>query len=285
MIGEVVYDIAREFEITLVSLYLPVGRDRLAMVGVAGYPAPFTEIEIGRGIIGRAAATRQTQFVPNVLADPDYLAARDDVLSEVAAPIVHGDELLGVVNFEGTAARPIGTAQVALAEMVVHSLSAALRSARLDDGDADASTRSSACSGSAVRWSPTSIARGSSDRSPMSWRTCSMRMWWHCSPVGPMGCFGSRRVSAFRVMRSVWRHRLAWGSSSDASAAEYASMGSPTSMPGRPGSSRANPAMLRRTPRWRLPIVVGEMVAAVMVVTRAGVDRDYSELECGWPIC
>jgi diguanylate cyclase (GGDEF)-like protein len=38
-----------------------------------------------------------------------------------------------VVNFEGTDARPIGPAQVALAEMVVRALSAALRSARLDD--------------------------------------------------------------------------------------------------------------------------------------------------------
>jgi len=103
------------------------------MVGVAGYPTPFREIPIGVGIIGRAAATLQTQFVPDVLADPDYRAARDDVRSEVAAPVVHGHELLGVVNFEGTAERPIGPAQVALAEMVVHSLSAALRSARLDD--------------------------------------------------------------------------------------------------------------------------------------------------------
>ena len=46
---------------------------------------------------------------------------------------MYGDELVGVINFEGTAERPIGPAQVALAEMVVNGLSAALRSARLDD--------------------------------------------------------------------------------------------------------------------------------------------------------
>ena len=114
-------------------MYLPSGRDQLTMVGVAGYPTPFHEIEIGVGIIGRAAASQQTQFVPDVLADPDYRAARDDVRSGVAAPIVHSGELLGVVNFEGTIGSPIGPAQVALAEMVVHALSAALRSARLDD--------------------------------------------------------------------------------------------------------------------------------------------------------
>ena len=115
-------------------MYLPFGRDQLTMVGVAGYPAPFHEIEIGVGIIGRAAATPDdASSSPDVLADPDYRAARDDVRSEVAAPVVHSGELLGVVNFEGTLEHPIGPAQVALAEMVVHSLSAALRSARLDD--------------------------------------------------------------------------------------------------------------------------------------------------------
>ncbi len=133
VIQAVVDDIAAEFEIALVSMYLPFGPQQLTMVGVAGYPAPFHEIEIGVGIIGRAAATRRTQFVPDVLVDPDYRAARDDVRSEVAAPVVHGDELLAVVNFEGTAESPIGPAQVALAKMVVHAVSAALRSARLDD--------------------------------------------------------------------------------------------------------------------------------------------------------
>ena len=133
VIQAVVDDIAREFKITLVSMYLPTGRNQLTMVGVAGYPAPFHVIDIGVGIIGRAAETQQTQFVPDVLADPDYRAARDDVRSEVAAPVVHSGELLGVVNFEGTLEHPIGPSQVALAEMVVHALSAALRSASLDD--------------------------------------------------------------------------------------------------------------------------------------------------------
>src|SRR6476469_5318903 len=133
VIQAVVDDISREFQITLVSMYLPSAPTQLTMVGVAGYPSPFHVIDVGVGIIGRAAETQQTQFVPDVLADPDYRAARDDVRSEVAAPVVHSGELLGVVNFEGTLEHPIGTSQVALAEMIVHSLSAALRSARLDD--------------------------------------------------------------------------------------------------------------------------------------------------------
>ncbi len=129
----VVDDVARDFEIALISMYLPGADGRLSMVGVAGYRAPFHVIEPGVGVIGRAAASRTTQFVPDVLADPDYRAARSDVRSEVAVPVVHSGELLSIVNFEGTAEHPIGPTQVALAEMLAHSLAGALRSARLDD--------------------------------------------------------------------------------------------------------------------------------------------------------
>lgn len=133
VIQAVVDDISAAFEIALVSIYLPVNERRLEMVGVAGYHTPFHIIDVGCGVIGRAASTRQTQFVPDVLQDPDYRAARDDVRNEVAVPIVHGDELLGVINFEGTLRRPLGTTHVAVAEMLGRSIAASLRSARLDD--------------------------------------------------------------------------------------------------------------------------------------------------------
>ena len=53
VVQDVVDDIAREFEITLASIYLPISAERLSMVGVAGYPDPFHEIDVGVGIIGR----------------------------------------------------------------------------------------------------------------------------------------------------------------------------------------------------------------------------------------
>jgi diguanylate cyclase (GGDEF)-like protein len=130
---DVVDDVAATFDITLVSAYLPDEKGRLSMVGVAGYDSPFHVIENGVGIIGRAAATHQTVFAPDVLADPDYRPARPDVRSEVAVPVLHEDELLGIVNFEGTATKPIGPTHVAVAEMLARSIAAALRSARLDD--------------------------------------------------------------------------------------------------------------------------------------------------------
>ena len=280
VIGDVVYDIAREFEITLVSLYLPVGRDRLTMVGVAGYPAPFHELEIGRGIIGRAAASRQTQFVSNVLADPDYLAARDDVTSEVAAPIVHGDELLGVVNFEGTAERPIGTAQVALAEMVVHSLSAALRSARLDDERRrrlHAIELVLAVSRSLVADLDRSRVVGSISEAVADLLDADVVALFSRRADGVYGLEAGVGLSAdaigleapprMRMIERCIRDRARVDGLHDIDAWP------PEFLADQPGGSSPHAAMA-------LPIVVGDVVAAVLVVTRAGADREYSELEC-----
>lgn len=133
VIQDVVNDVAATFDIALISMYLPDGDGRLSMVGVAGYDHPFHVIQPGVGVIGNVAVTRTTRFVPDVLADPSYRAARADVRSEIAAPILHGDELLGIVNFEGTTDRPLGPGHVAVAEMLARSISGALRSARLDE--------------------------------------------------------------------------------------------------------------------------------------------------------
>ena len=130
---DVVDDVATTFDVPLVSAYLPDDAGRLSMVGVAGYDSPFHVIQVGVGIIGRVAATHRALYVPDVLADPDYRAARSDVRSEIAVPVLHGDELLGIVNFEGTDAKPITPGQIAVAEMVAGSIAAALRSARLDE--------------------------------------------------------------------------------------------------------------------------------------------------------
>src|SRR6478752_2030441 len=129
----VVEDVATTFDVTLVSAYLPDEAGRLSMVGVAGYDSPFHVIELGVGIIGRSAESHETVFTDDVLSDPDYRAARPDVRSEVAVPVLHGGELLGILNFEGTAERPIGPAHVAVAEMLALQIAGALRSARLDD--------------------------------------------------------------------------------------------------------------------------------------------------------
>ena len=279
VVQDVIDDIAREFEITLASIYLPISAERLSMVGVAGYPHPFHEIDVGVGIIGRAAATRQTQYVPDVLSDPDYLAARDDVRTEVAAPVVHGDELLAVVNFEGTIERPIGPAQVALAEMVAQSLSAALRSAGSTMSGATGCTRSNACWGSAGRSSPTSIGRGSWPRSWTPSPTCWPPISSACSRAGWTACTRSRRVSACATDRSVRTRPPARRCSSGASPSGHGWKDRSIAGHGRSPSVHRRLRARRPSRRWPFRSSVADTTAAVLVVSREDAARGYSEVE------
>ena len=281
VIQSVVDDIAREFRVPLVSMYLPDGDGRLAMVGVAGYQQPFHVIETGVGIIGRAAATRVTQFVPDVLVDPDYRAARDDVRSEVAAPVVHDDELLGIVNFEGTADHPIGPAQVALAEMVRHELAGALRSARLDDERRDrlhAIERVLAVSRSLVadldrQRIVTSIVDVAAEllaadvvalisRRPDGTYRTEAGVGFPPNALGtevPVGHGLSGRCIAERTRLTGAQEATAWPP-------EFRAM--------RPGGDAPHAGLA-------LPILVGEEVSAVLVVSRIGAERRFTDLELG----
>lgn len=57
-------------------------------------------IEIGKGITGTAAQTRETIRVPDTLADPRYISSHPDVRSEVAVPLVSQDQVIGVMDLE-----------------------------------------------------------------------------------------------------------------------------------------------------------------------------------------
>lgn len=279
VIQEVVDDIAREMEITLVSIYLPLGDGRLEMVGVAGYPTPIHVIEVGFGIIGRAAATKTTQFARDVLIDPDYRAARSDVRSEVAAPVVHSGELLGVVNFEGTLDHPIGATQVALAEMVAHTLSGALRSARFDD---ERRHRLQAIEGF-VAASRSLVA--DLDRPRIVEIIVAVAAEQLRADIvalfsrGPDGTFRLEAGSGFPVeavgfelptgegllRRSVaGRVRMTDVLTADKWPPEYRA--------NRPGGDAPHAAM-------GLPIEVGGEVSAILLLTRVGADRAYTELD------
>jgi diguanylate cyclase (GGDEF)-like protein len=281
VIQGVVDDISREFQITLVSMYLPTGPTQLTMVGVAGYPSPFHVLEIGVGVIGRAAATQQTQFVPDVLADPDYRAARDDVRSEVAAPVVHSGELLGVVNFEGTLEHPIGPSQVALAEMIVHALSAALRSASLDDERRErlhAIERVLAVSRSLV---------ADLDRPRIVASIVDAVAELLAADVvalvarQPDGVYRLEAGKGFPIEAIGTADRPAEGFVSRAIASRQRIIGvhDVASWPeeylaGRPGGTTPHAAMA-------LPIEVGNDVAAVLLISRVGAERTFTDLDRG----
>ncbi len=64
-----------------------------------GKPA-CTHIEIGKGVCGTAAKTRETQVIENVLEFSGHIACDSASRSEVVVPIVKDDKLIGVLDID-----------------------------------------------------------------------------------------------------------------------------------------------------------------------------------------
>jgi len=61
-----------------------------------------TRIPIGSGVCGAAAASGQTQIVPDVNADPRYIACFASTLSEIVVPIFDGGGVIGEIDIDGS---------------------------------------------------------------------------------------------------------------------------------------------------------------------------------------
>lgn len=71
---------------------------------ISGYEVPFALVEpqlkLGEGFIGYAAQTGNSIISPDVSKDPRYFHARDKTRSEMVAPIISNDEVIGVFDLE-----------------------------------------------------------------------------------------------------------------------------------------------------------------------------------------
>ena len=65
-------------------------------------PTEHTRIPIGTGICGAAAASGTTEIVPDVNADPRYLACFASTQSEIVVPIFDGSEVVGEIDVDGS---------------------------------------------------------------------------------------------------------------------------------------------------------------------------------------
>lgn len=80
------------------GFYFYDGRE-LVVGPFQGKPA-CVRIALGKGVCGTAAATRETQVVPDVHAFPGHIACDADSRSEIVAPLVHTGELIGVLDLD-----------------------------------------------------------------------------------------------------------------------------------------------------------------------------------------
>jgi diguanylate cyclase (GGDEF)-like protein/PAS domain S-box-containing protein len=117
---------------TYVSIYLLEG-SALQLGAQAGYPEELIifEIPISSGITGRAVRTRQTQFIPNVRADPTFLIASYEVESEICVPLLKNDNVLGVLNIESSSSRPLTERDVNLLTSFASPVAMSIENARL----------------------------------------------------------------------------------------------------------------------------------------------------------
>jgi two-component system NtrC family sensor kinase len=82
----------------------------------------------GRGVTVRAVKTAETQYVPDVRCDPDYISPNPDdaVLSELAVPVVASGEVRAVINVEGGGVDSITGEDRELVEAIALHVGAAL---------------------------------------------------------------------------------------------------------------------------------------------------------------
>ena len=64
-----------------------------------GKPA-CVRIEVGKGVCGSAAASRQTLIVPDVHQFPGHIACDSASNSEIVVPVITDDRLLGVLDLD-----------------------------------------------------------------------------------------------------------------------------------------------------------------------------------------
>jgi len=60
------------------------------------------EVPLGRGIVGRAAESKQAVLVPDVKKDPRYIEANPETRSELAVPLIYKDKVIGALDLEHT---------------------------------------------------------------------------------------------------------------------------------------------------------------------------------------
>jgi GAF domain-containing protein/nitrogen-specific signal transduction histidine kinase len=88
-------------------------------------------LALGRGIISRAAQSRQPVVVDDVTLDPDYVAVVPETRSELAVPIIHLGIVVGVINLESPHVGGFTEAHLEFLEAVAAQAAVAINNARI----------------------------------------------------------------------------------------------------------------------------------------------------------
>jgi len=86
-------------------------------------------ISVTEGIVGRAFRERKTQYVADVLYDPDYRAMLPAVRSQLCVPLRRAERVLGVLSLESDETDGFTSDDLVLAESIAEALALALEGA------------------------------------------------------------------------------------------------------------------------------------------------------------
>ncbi|HXU84408.1 MAG TPA: sensor domain-containing diguanylate cyclase [Verrucomicrobiae bacterium] len=99
---------------------------RLRIAVQAGYDTVIEEFDGSSGVVGRVMRSRELAFVPDVGADTDYRSAAGAVRAEISAPLLIGDDLVGVVNVEARGTADLDASDVETMRLVAERMASAL---------------------------------------------------------------------------------------------------------------------------------------------------------------
>ncbi len=85
-----------------IGIYWVDGSDLVLGPWVGPEATEHTRIPLGTGVCGAAAASGMTEIVPDVTADPRYLACFASTKSEIVVPIFHENEVVGEIDVDGS---------------------------------------------------------------------------------------------------------------------------------------------------------------------------------------
>jgi len=88
-------------------------------------------LSVDQGITGRAFRTAQTQYVPDISVDPDYVNFSSIILSELAVPLRRGERVLGVLDVASDRPAALNADDILLAKSLAEAIALALDNARL----------------------------------------------------------------------------------------------------------------------------------------------------------
>lgn len=104
---------------------------------IRGYAIPFQLIEprlkIGEGFIGTVAQTGKPIISPDVSKDPRYFPARPQTRSEMVAPIISNDKVIGVFDLESDRLAAFTEEDLRLLQMLTSQVAIIIEKVRLLD--------------------------------------------------------------------------------------------------------------------------------------------------------